>query len=777
MRKLLWILLPIPLLLVLLYTALPYVARTLIEQWLMEQGFEHPRVQLTHPRWDRLEVSSLSLMQAGPERLIRLQARNISLHFAPLELLLEKRLREIRIPRLQLEIRAEKNLERRIEEDLGERLDLNLFPPSLLFRYAPSERLVIGELSIDYSAPAHPGVHARGNLDLTSRQLISRMRLDVERTRDQDQALPEPAYLDLNFSADQRLELALVHDNRQLFNSSGTLITAEDAWTLTLEGGLQPALVQAWLGPRTLPWSLEAGEVSFALDSQWPALLPLQGASLLRAVQADMTLDTRATLGPLQLPQQPELARLEGDLQSRLSLQQGRLSVTVAPTSRLRAEGIVHPTVRLARLNARLTRPLEISTSLIAPVKTLQPERALALQLEAEGLALEGVQSLSLAPLKIHLEPTPTLDRITFSLSTDSISARLSDRPLPSFALSLEGQWQADDLSGRLSLHSSSPELQFSADWRYLDRLYARWRLAPLELARAWPSLSALLPSSVRALSFSRGRLAVDGNLVAAGAQQWEASAAVELDDLALVQDELLALEGVDASLRVERSVQGTLSSRGQLQLARINTGVEVTDSRLEYQFSLPAGKPAELTLAPLSLNLLGGQLQLPALSFDPLNPRMSIPIRLEGIQLQQLLALYNQPGLEGNTRLQGTLPVEVEGTELRIREGRISNSVPGWIRYQPSATLSASARQNPALDLALSALSNLQLEDLTLSLDYAPDGTLHLHTRIQGQNPDWQQGRPIDLTLNIEENLLQLLRSLRVAQRIGEQLQEKLTP
>lgn len=777
MRKLLWILLPIPLLLVLLYTALPYVARTLIEQWLKEQGFDHPRVQLTHPRWDRLEVSSLALTQAGPERLIRMRARDISLHFAPLELLLENRLREIRIPRLQLEIRAEKNLERRIEEDLGERLDLNHLPPSLLFRYAPSERLVIGELSIDYSAPAQPGLHARGNLDLTSRQLISRMRLDLERDHDEGPALPEPAYLDLNFSADQRLELALVHDNRQLFNSSGTLITAEDAWTLALEGSLRPALVQTWLGPRAQPWQLEAGEVSFTLDSHWPARLPLQGESLVRAVQADMALDTRATLAPLQLPQQLRLERLEGSLQSRLHLEQGRLSVTVAPTSRFRAEGVIHPNVRLARLDARLTSPLEIATTLAFPVETLQAASPLVLELEPAGLSLEGLQSLTLAPLRIRLEPTPTLDSITFSLGIDSISARLSDRPLPSFAASVEGQWQADDLSGQLSLHSTSPELQLNADWRYLDRLYARWRLPPLELARAWPSLSALLPSSVRALSFSRGRLAVDGNLVAASAQQWEASAAVELDDLALVQDEWLTLEGVDARLRVERSVQGTLSSQGQLQLARINTGVELTDSQLEYQFRLPAGKPAELTLAPLSLNLLGGQLQLPALSFNPLNPRATIPIRLEGIQLQQLLALYNQPGLEGNTRLQGTLPVEVAGTELRIREGRISNSVPGWIRYQPSATLSASARQNPALDLALSALSNLQLDELTLSLDYAPDGALHLHTRIQGQNPDWQQGRPIDLTLNIEENLLQLLRSLRVAQRIGEQLQEKLTP
>ena len=71
--------------------------------------------------------------------------------------------------------------------------------------------------------------------------------------------------------------------------------------------------------------------------------------------------------------------------------------------------------------------------------------------------------------------------------------------------------------------------------------------------------------------------------------------------------------------------------------------------------------------------------------------------------------------------------------------------------------------QQNPGIQLALDALTDLRFDLLDLTLDYQPSGDALMRARLKGYNPAWQQGRPVDLNLNIEENLLDLLRTLRL--------------
>lgn len=81
---------------------------------------------------------------------------------------------------------------------------------------------------------------------------------------------------------------------------------------------------------------------------------------------------------------------------------------------------------------------------------------------------------------------------------------------------------------------------------------------------------------------------------------------------------------------------------------------------------------------------------------------------------------------------------------------------------------------QNPGIKLALGALTDLRFELLDLSLDYAPNGDTQFRARLKGNNPDWQQGRPIDLNLNIEENLLDLWRTLQLTDKITDSIDRR---
>jgi hypothetical protein len=61
----------------------------------------------------------------------------------------------------------------------------------------------------------------------------------------------------------------------------------------------------------------------------------------------------------------------------------------------------------------------------------------------------------------------------------------------------------------------------------------------------------------------------------------------------------------------------------------------------------------------------------------------------------------------------------------------------------------------------------------LKLEVQYKEDGTLDLAARLEGKNPDWQQGRPVHLNLTVQENIPVLLKSLRIVQGIEQSLQE----
>lgn len=778
MRKLLWCLLPIPLLMLVAYTALPYAARTLIEQWLGEQGFEDPHVQLSHPGWDRLEIDALSLTQRGPERRITLSTTDVAIDFDPLALLLEHTLNEIRIPRLQLEIVAEKSLEQRFDAAPDTPLDLSRLPPSLLFQYAPSRRLVIGALEIDYQAPRQPQLRASGNLDLTSERLLSRMRLSLEPSSDHSQPLLSPAYLDLDFSASQQLGLSLVQANRQLIRGRGQLITEAPQWGVELEGFLQLGRLYSWLAPLlpTPPFQDLEGELQFALSSRWPTQLPLAPTPLLQALTARLGFSSEASVTAVQLPQQLHSQQLTTRLEGELNLQQGQLSLSLHPQSQLGSREIRHPQLALASLIATLQQPLSATLDLSEPTLDGLALSPLQLTLSPEELVLAPDIPIALTPLTVQLEPTPGLDSIQFRVASDQVQGSWQGRPLPPLAVELQGRWQQDDMNGQLNLHSTAPPLQFKAYWRYLDRFYANWQFTPLQLTAGQDTFSQLLPQWPRELNIVSGELMLEGDLVAASSTQWQLAANASLEDTALIWDDTLTIEQLGADLNLTRSVDGTISSSGQLYSPRLDVGVPLEEIELNYRFTQSVSGTPNLQLAPLQLNLLGGQIQLPALSFNPLAPELHTQLQLQSIELEQILQLYDQPGLAGQAPLHGILPLEINGLNVQVRDGQVSNMAPGWLRYEPGAELRTSAANNPALELALSALSDLQISTLALEVNYAPDGALILQTRLQGHNPQWQQGRPIDLSLNIEENLQQLLRSLQLSERIGDNLRNRLT-
>jgi hypothetical protein len=76
---------------------------------------------------------------------------------------------------------------------------------------------------------------------------------------------------------------------------------------------------------------------------------------------------------------------------------------------------------------------------------------------------------------------------------------------------------------------------------------------------------------------------------------------------------------------------------------------------------------------------------------------------------------------------------------------------------------------------MALQALSNFQYNELTLTLDREPGGDTVALLHVKGQNPNFYDGYPVELNLNISGKLDQILDRGLQGYRIPETIRERL--
>jgi hypothetical protein len=70
--------------------------------------------------------------------------------------------------------------------------------------------------------------------------------------------------------------------------------------------------------------------------------------------------------------------------------------------------------------------------------------------------------------------------------------------------------------------------------------------------------------------------------------------------------------------------------------------------------------------------------------------------------------------------------------------------------------------------------MDNFNYTVLNSTVDYDQDGTLNLGLRLEGSSPDVQDGHPIVLNINLEEDIPALLTSLQLSGRVNEAVTEK---
>ncbi|QDF75128.1 MULTISPECIES: intermembrane phospholipid transport protein YdbH family protein [Shewanella] len=214
------------------------------------------------------------------------------------------------------------------------------------------------------------------------------------------------------------------------------------------------------------------------------------------------------------------------------------------------------------------------------------------------------------------------------------------------------------------------------------------------------------------------------------------------------------------------------------LKVAAFNPGVLLTDLNANADFKLDIGKGLDATIglngADVKLNgtakTLGGEILLPIFNLN-LGAPSSAYLVLQGMDLAQLLAAQPQTGIYADGIFDGVLPVSLEQGKVSVNNGQLAARAPGGlIKVDDNPAVVQMRVSQPYLDFAFSALEELHYTQLSSSFDMAPNGDAQLKVQVKGRAKDIE--RPIHLNYAQEENMLQLLKSLQIGDRLQTEIE-----
>ena len=212
-----------------------------------------------------------------------------------------------------------------------------------------------------------------------------------------------------------------------------------------------------------------------------------------------------------------------------------------------------------------------------------------------------------------------------------------------------------------------------------------------------------------------------------------------------------------------------------QVKVASLNPGVTLGPLSLQgnYRGSLDAPLAGRVDWQQAELGMFNGRAWLPPGAVDLSARREGLTLKLEGLALEAILAAYPAEGLSGNGIIDGNLPLGLHEGKLVIHGGEVAARQPGVLQFR-SEKIRSLGQSNPAMQLVATAIDDFRYDKLSSRVDYDESGKLLLALSLSGRNPALEQGRPINLNVNLEENVPKLLTSLQLSDRVSDTIRKR---
>ncbi len=219
--------------------------------------------------------------------------------------------------------------------------------------------------------------------------------------------------------------------------------------------------------------------------------------------------------------------------------------------------------------------------------------------------------------------------------------------------------------------------------------------------------------------------------------------------------------------------VRGSLSGKVvsvDVESELVDAGIEIKNPRVKLLLIFnEARKPISATLEKAEAEVFEGTFKIQKGKLDFERSKYSFPIVFHALDLPEILKLYNSGALVATGMLDGYFVLNVTTNGASVADGTVEASESGGkIEYRGStespqnADVDIATPQGKAA-LAFSALRNFHYRNLTAKFQYAASGELKMAVNLNGANPELLEGRQINFSITLEENVLKLLKSLRI--------------
>lgn len=235
--------------------------------------------------------------------------------------------------------------------------------------------------------------------------------------------------------------------------------------------------------------------------------------------------------------------------------------------------------------------------------------------------------------------------------------------------------------------------------------------------------------------------------------------------DYTFSEPELLINRSFDGSTTIDFSLKNVLrrTDGGELLLLSPRGKLMLLHNRKNLNIA---------SLSNFSAGVFGGKIAVEHIDYDMAKKSGETVLQINNIPIQKLLELQGTSKLYATGNVMGSIPVKMSGELFEIMNGGVNAEQSGQIIY--ATTPEERAAANQGLRVTYEALSNFLYAELLSTITMARDGTSTIAIQLKGNNPEFQGGRPVELNLKVEQNLLDLMRSLSLASNIEQSISKK---
>lgn len=216
--------------------------------------------------------------------------------------------------------------------------------------------------------------------------------------------------------------------------------------------------------------------------------------------------------------------------------------------------------------------------------------------------------------------------------------------------------------------------------------------------------------------------------------------------------------------------------SAGHLFLKNLHCGVDVQNINADFFLKAIGGESLPvLTVEKASAEVFSGNISTNQFFYNFDSKHADIDMYFKALDLDEIVRAQKGETVNVTGKIDGHLPVQLEAEGVTISDGTFKSVPPGGvIQYKHSRSSKGSGKES-LTGIVLKALEDFRYDILDGSAQYAKDGSLALRVHLEGVSPALETDRPVHLNLNMEQNILSLLKSLRYSRIVNKELDKKI--